>query len=325
MDQPNSAPTAPLYSQLPYPGDGVVRTTSARILLEGLRRHAPELMRRQPLWIADVGSGTGEATAGIARLLPQARVVGIDVNPASLELAQALGRRCGGNVTFIQADVTGPLDETLQRAGVSAPGGKFDVITSMGVLHHLADPAVGFSNVRRIMREDGLFQVYVYSKLGRREVLGVRNLLDHAAPRASFEERARMVSLLRLSSKHTLRDGLRTLRKRIRFGPPIRPSEIMKVALRRNRVTHASDTFSNPCEHSFMFEELVDIFARTGWTFLGLARRGGLPTCAEEQTRDPRALALLRAMPQAVLMDLLAFAHRVAGWTFFLRPGETGA
>lgn len=324
MEQRNPSPTAELYAALPYPADGVVRTTSARILLEGLRTHAPELLSRKPLWIADVGCGTGEATAGIARMLPQARVVGIDVNPASLELAAALARRCGGNVTFIQADVTLPLGETLQRAGVSARDGKFDVITSMGVLHHLADPAVGFSNVRSIIREDGLFQCYVYSKLGRREVLAVRGLLDQTVPAGSFADRARMVSLLRLSSKHTLADGLRTLRKRLRFGPPIRPSEIVRVALRRSRVTHASDTFSNPCEHSFMFDDLRMIFARTGWEFVSLAKRGGLPVTPEEHTRDPRALDALRALPPAAFYDLLAFHYRAAGWTFFLRPGKAG-
>ncbi|MCG3130841.1 MAG: Trans-aconitate 2-methyltransferase [Phycisphaerae bacterium] len=320
MEQRHVAATAALYTQLPYPGDGVVRTTSARILLKGLRQHAPALLERRPLWIADVGCGTGEATAGIAKMLPGARVVGIDVNRASLDLARALAARSRLNLTYVEANAASPLREALQRSGAWPPEGKFDLVTSMGVLHHLSDPATGFAHVRDILREDGLFQVYVYSKLGRREVLAVRDLLDHADPGATFAERARMVSALRLSSKHTLLDGLRTLRKRLRFGPPLRIGEIVKVALRRNRVTHASDTFSNPCEHSFLFEELFTIFARTGWAFAGLAKRGGLPTSPEEHTRDPRALEMLKAMPQAALFDLLAFAHRVAGWTFFLRP-----
>lgn len=320
MNQSNVAPTAPLYSQLPYPGDGVVRTTSARILYEGLRQHAPALLERRPLWIADVGCGTGEATAGIARMLPQARVVGIDVNPASLELGRALAVRLRLDLTFVQADITQSLGEALRRAGASAREGRFDVITSMGVLHHLQDPAVGFARVREILHEDGLFQVYVYSKLGRREVLEVRELLDRALPEGTFQDRARAVRSLRLSRKHTLWDGVRTLRKRLRFGPPLRFGEIVQVAMRRSRITHLSDTFSNPCEHSFRFDELFTIFARTGWAFAGLAKKGGMPTCAEEHTRDPRALEMLKAMPQAALFDLLAFAHRAAGWTFFLRP-----
>lgn len=325
MNQGNVAPTAPLYSQLPYPGDGVVRTTSARILLEGLRERAPELLSRRPLWIADVGCGTGEATAGIARMLPQARVVGIDVNAASLELGRALAARSKLDLTFVQADMTQPLGEALHRAGAPAWEGRFDVITSMGVLHHLSDPAAGFARVREILREDGLFQVYVYSRTGRREVLEVRKLLDRALPDGTFQDRARAVRSLRLSRKHTLWDGVRTLRKRLRFGPPLRLGEIVRVAMRRRRITHVSDTFSNPCEHSFHFDELFSIFARTGWAFAGLAKRGGLPVSAEEHTRDPEALALLRGLPPAVMYDLLAFHYRAAGWTFFLQPEKVQA
>ncbi|MCC7293765.1 MAG: class I SAM-dependent methyltransferase [Phycisphaerales bacterium] len=324
----NRSSTAPLYTQLPYPGDGVVRTTSARILREGMRRLAPALLSKADLRIADVGCGTGEATAGLARIFPNARIVGIDVNPASLELARRLADRSKLNLTFVRCDISEPVLDALCAASVlgrnaaSNPAERFDVVTSMGVLHHLADPAAGFSHVRSIIREDGLFQVYVYSRTGRREVLAVRDLLDRFLPADAFDRRARTVRVLRLSRKHTLIDGLQTLRRRLRFGPPFRLMEIIRVALRRNRLTHVSDTFSNPCEHSFLFEELLAIFARTGWDFAGLAKRGGLPVTPEEHTRDPQALEALRALPPAVLCDLLAFHYRAAGWTFFLRPAE---
>lgn len=322
MDQLNISPTAALYVPLPYPADGVVRTTSARILREGLKSRAPELLNKPGLRIADAGCGTGEATAGIARLFPNASVVGIDINPASLELARGLVAKTGLNLTFVQCDICEPLDDALQAAGVLRERERFDLVTSMGVLHHLSDPAAGFANVRRIIRDDGLFQVYVYSRTGRREVLEVREFLDRAFPSASFEERAKAVRALRLSRKHTLLDGLQTLRRRLRFGPPLRLWEIVRVALRRNRLTHVSDTFSNPCEQSFLFDELLTIFARTGWKFDGLAKRGGLPTSAEEHTSDARALSVLGALPPAVLYDALAFHYRAAGFTFFLRPGS---
>src|SRR5689334_22298359 len=89
----NQSPTAPLYTELPYPADGVVRTTNARILKAGIKAHFSHLLARGRLRIVDVGCGTGENTVGLATLFPQAEIVGVDINPASLELASGLASR----------------------------------------------------------------------------------------------------------------------------------------------------------------------------------------------------------------------------------------
>ena len=68
----NVAPTAPLYTELPYPADGVVRTPNSQMLLRGVERFAPELLRKPDLTIVDVGCGTGESTAGLTRVFPKA-------------------------------------------------------------------------------------------------------------------------------------------------------------------------------------------------------------------------------------------------------------
>lgn len=320
MTEPNRAPTAPLYAELPYPGDGVVRTTSARMLKRNVLLHAAHLLQRPTLRIADIGCGTGEATCGVPRLFPAAQVVGVDINPASLALAQKLADRSAGTVQLVRADITADLRAALEAAGALPPGGTFDIITSFGVLHHLDDPAVGFARLRGLIAADGLCMTYMYSRRGRWSDIAVRALLDRAFSVAQFAERAEAVRRLGLSRRHSLWSFLGGLRNRLRFGPAVRPLELLQVYLKRNNLVHLSDTFSNPREHLYDFGEVRELCTRTGWVVLGLASGAGLPVRPEEHTRDPRALELLRRIPEDLLYDYFAYCYRAGGFTTVQRP-----
>src|SRR5688572_1805929 len=184
---PQNAPTAPLYSQLPYPGDGVVRTIVAKNLRRELGRHFPELARKPNLRIVDVGCGTGEATLGIAKFFPNATVVGIDINDASLAKANELKERARSSVRFQRADILGDLDRVRRELLPDQRG--FDVAVSMGVLHHLPNPPRGFAAVRGLLDPQGAFFCSVYSRYGRWDDQGVRSLLDRTFPRGAFEAR----------------------------------------------------------------------------------------------------------------------------------------
>ncbi len=323
MTSQSPAPTAPLYQELPYPADGVIRTTVARMLRRGLVARAPHLISKPNLHIVDVGCGTGEATCGLARMFPTARVVGVDINLPSLELSRKLAQRHGLDVPFVEANITENLEDAVRQANVMKGQDTFDVVTSMGVLHHLSDPAAGFAAVRGLIQPDGLFLGYIYSRTGCWDGVVVRSLLDSGLKDASFQDRARAVGLLRLSRKHTLVGFLSTLRRRLRFGPPLSPIEMLKVQFRRNRLTHMSDSFSNPCRHEFLFSDLHEVFEQTGWTFLALAEQGGMPVTPEQHTKNPETLRLLRNMPPATMYDYFAWHYRYAGFTFFLKPSPT--
>lgn len=315
------APTSALYRVLPYPADGVVRTTVARVLRRGLERHAPELLRKPGLRIADLGCGTGEVTCGLARRFPQARVVGVDINPPSLEHARRLAQREGLSISFVEADLSEGLADRLVSAGVLAEGERFDVAVSMGVLHHLDDPSRGFVQVRRITAPSGLFLCYVYSAMGRRDDACIKQMLDEAVPSASdFAARAQTIGLLKMSRKFTWLGAMSTLRRRLRFGPPIVPSELIKVARRRNRLVHVSDTFSCPREYYYRFAEVERLLSDTGWSLLGLAKGGGLPTRPQEHTRSAPMREALGRLPLSVMADYFAFHYRGGGFTFFARP-----
>ena len=314
----NTAPTAALYTEHPYPGDGVLRATCGRYLALGLKRHAPELLTRGNFTLADIGCGTGEAMCGVAARFPRANVVAVDINPASLKLAQELAGREKLNVRFVRTNITEGLRDSIDEAGL-LPAGGFDVVTSFGVLHHLEEPARGFAAVRELVKPGGLFCGYVYSRFGRWDDVAVRALLDPVYPVTEFRARAEAVRALALSGKFTVGGFIKKLRRRLKFGPPVQPVEMFKVYLRRRNIVHLSDTFSNPCEHLFLFGELRAIVERTGWQFLALAEGAGLPISAEAHTRDPRALSILRSLGEDFLYDYLAYYYACNGFTFFLK------
>lgn len=59
-----------------------------------------------PLRIADVGTGTGCIALALARALPHATVVALDINPQALDLAQRNARRHNlSNVEFVLSDL----------------------------------------------------------------------------------------------------------------------------------------------------------------------------------------------------------------------------
>lgn len=75
--------------------------------------------------IADMGSGSGLGTWQLATLHPQLHLVGVDINPVSVELAQQTYRL--PNLEYREGDIGRPLFE----------GGSLDGILNSSVLHHV--------------------------------------------------------------------------------------------------------------------------------------------------------------------------------------------
>ena len=315
-----AAPTAALYERLPYPADGVVRSTTARILDLGLRRHFPHLATKEDLLIADMGCGTGEHTCGIARRFPDATVLAVDINGPSLRLAEDLARANHLEIRFIRADITANLADRLDLIPEVQAGRKVDVVTSMGVLHHLERPAEGFRAIRECIADGGAFLCYIYSRFGRWEDIGVRDLLDRMLPVDDIENRYQYITQLRLSYRHMIIDSAMRLYQRYKYGPPFTVREFLRILVKRRRINHVSDSYSCPCETYYTFGELREMVEDAGWQFVALAQNGGLPTRPEEFTNSRETLAYLRAMPRDLLYDFFAFKFGAPGFTFLLRP-----
>jgi len=117
----------------------------------------PEEEPREDLDILIAGCGTNAAPI-MAATMPHARVVGIDISTASLEISAASAKKGGlKNLELVQ----------LAIEDVESLGRDFDFVLCEGVLHHLADPVLGLDMLGKVTRPQGAILVMVYAQYGR--------------------------------------------------------------------------------------------------------------------------------------------------------------
>ena len=103
--------------------------------------------------VLDAGCGTGRH-AQFAAAYGAREVVALDLSDA-VETARANLARFE-EVHVVQGDLLRPPFPT------AADGGGFDLVYSIGVLHHLPDPRAGLESLVRLLRPGGTIAVWVY-------------------------------------------------------------------------------------------------------------------------------------------------------------------
>ncbi len=125
-----------------------MRAEWERNFLEYLAPRGPEFFRGKR--VLDAGCGSGRHSHFAAKF--GAEVVAVDLGPA-VEVARR-NTASFDSVQVIQCDLY-----SLPFAPES-----FDLIYSLGVLHHLPDPEAGFRNLLRYLKPGGEVQIYLYWK-----------------------------------------------------------------------------------------------------------------------------------------------------------------
>jgi ubiquinone/menaquinone biosynthesis C-methylase UbiE len=145
------------YEENPYPRWLKMKTQTVQL-------HAPATA-------LIAGCGTGREALWFALRHPTSQVTAIDISLRSLAYGARKAAELGvANVTFRHSDLRRLGDDEL-----------FDSISSVGVLHHLADPVDGLRTLARHLRRGGEMKVGLYSRAARRWVRELRALCGSAS------------------------------------------------------------------------------------------------------------------------------------------------
>ena len=109
--------------------------------------------------VLDYGCGPGNDVVGFLIHTGARKVIGIDVSPSALELAEeriALHDADPDRFELIQASDT--------ETAIPLDNGSVDFFQSQGVLHHTSDPLAILRELRRVSKPGGRARVMVYNR-----------------------------------------------------------------------------------------------------------------------------------------------------------------
>jgi 2-polyprenyl-3-methyl-5-hydroxy-6-metoxy-1,4-benzoquinol methylase/Flp pilus assembly protein TadD len=179
------------------------------------------------------GCGTGSHSIDSALRFPKAHILAIDISRTSLAYARRKSRALGlTNIEYGQADLL----------KLAALGRSFDVIETVGVLHHLANPAAGWRVLLSLLRPHGLMMVGLYSATARQSL---------AAARAFIAERGYRAADIRACRQELIQ----------RFDmPPFRDF---------SSTSGCRDLLFHVMEHQFTIPQIKEFLGENHLTFLG--------------------------------------------------------
>jgi SAM-dependent methyltransferase len=208
--------------------------------------------QRQDVRILDAGCGTGVGTEYLVHLNPQAHVTGIDLSAGALAVAKERCERSGADrATFHHL--------SLYDAGQLE--GEFDLINCVGVLHHLPDPIQGIQALAPKVAPGGLFHIFVYAELGRREIL----LMQRAIALLQGHERGDYEAGVKLG-----RDLFATLPDDNR----IVQEDRRRWSMENHRDANFADMYLHPQEVDYNIDTLFELIDASGLEFIGFSNPG---------------------------------------------------
>ena len=157
------------YEENPYPRwiklKISTKGSSVAEVFKNINLHSESIKNVAAPAILIAGCGTGQQSIETASRFSSCHVTAVDLSLASLSYAQRKTVELGlVNVEYLQADIL-KLDQLDQE---------FDIIESMGVLHHMDTPMVGWRILVDLLKPDGLMKIGLYSELARSSIVKVQ-------------------------------------------------------------------------------------------------------------------------------------------------------
>lgn len=194
------------------------------------------------------GCGTGQHPIESSAAYRDAHITAIDLSLASLTYAIRKTRELGiQNIEYRQGDIL----------GLGALSDRFNLIESIGVLHHLKEPFRGWQVLRSLLKPRGLMRIGLYSRIARHDMNAMRDKLGITSSTPDLQtirsSRAQLRPLLEGTSALTLN-----------FSP-----DFYSVSGCRDLLFHVQ-------EHCYSLPEISDMLEQLGLEFLKFQ----LPTTA---------------------------------------------
>lgn len=166
------------------------------------------------------GCGTGLHPIGVAQRFRNARILAIDLSLTSLCYAQRKARELGLDmIEYAQADIL--KMGTLNRS--------FDIIESVGVLHHLHDPLAGWKVLLSLLRPGGIMKLGFYSEVARRDIIRTRSFIAEQGYGSSSEDIRRC------------RQDLIDLSEKTNLGFTVRSEDFFSISACRDLLFHVQE------------------------------------------------------------------------------------
>jgi SAM-dependent methyltransferase len=187
------------------------------------------------------GCGTNQA-AVFAYTNRAAKVVAIDVSESSLAHERHLKDKYA--LKNLELHLL-PVEE------VGSLQGRYDLVVSTGVLHHLADPVVGMRALGEVLKPDGVAAIMLYARYGRAGVEMMQAIFRELGLRQDEESLATVkAALATLAPSHPLKAYL-----------SIAPDLDFDAGL--------VDTFLHGRDRSYTVGDCLDLVASAGLEFDG--------------------------------------------------------
>jgi tetratricopeptide (TPR) repeat protein len=125
------------------------------------------------------GCGTGQHSLRTASRFMNCNVLAFDLSLSSLSYAVRKTQELGiANIEFMQGDIL--QLNNLERS--------FDIIESVGVLHHMNDPIAGWQILVDILRANGVMKIGLYSDIARQHIVEARRLIAEKKYKTSSDD-----------------------------------------------------------------------------------------------------------------------------------------
>jgi tetratricopeptide (TPR) repeat protein/2-polyprenyl-3-methyl-5-hydroxy-6-metoxy-1,4-benzoquinol methylase len=187
------------------------------------------------------GCGTGRHPILSASRFKGSQVLAIDLSLASLGYAQRQTQAHGlKTIQYAQADIM----------KLSSIGRTFDVIESVGVLHHLADPFSGWRVLLSMLRPRGNMLLGFYSEIGRQIFASARSLIAQRGYRQTA-------------------DDIRRFRQEVLECPADSPLKNTALTTDFFSLSECRDLLFHVQEHRLTLPEIASFLAANDLQFLG--------------------------------------------------------